>query len=178
MKEMNVMKPTKLKILKVWLEHKHDEDPDTSYLGKYSSNWEKGAIVRIGEHAGKFYEELPEDYRLSNDRREHTFFIPAMTGAETGNPDSPKQDYERMEALNRGDWGYIGIIAKAQVWNPQTQVTQVVRSGGLWGIESDSGKEYLASVELEELAGLKDELIALGIGERAITHAFGNVERK
>jgi len=96
-----------------------------------------------------------------------------------------RQDYERMERLNAGDWGYIGIRAEAEVisnvqgtddkWHG---VVQRVSSGGLWGIESDSDRDHLESVEKDELANLRDELKALGFSSRAISTAFKNVERK
>jgi hypothetical protein len=85
-----------------------------------------------------------------------------------------RQDYERMESLHRGDWVYIGLRAEAQV--VVDGMVQEITSGGLWGIESDSGREYLAEVETEELASLRQQLRALGFGTRAISTAFKNVE--
>jgi len=86
-----------------------------------------------------------------------------------------RQDYDRMESLNAGDWCYIGIRAEAKV-----QVTgdtvQRISSGGLWGIESDSDRSYFDEVQKDELANLKTELLALGFSTRAIATAFKNVE--
>ena len=172
---MSRMKKSKLQITKVRLEHVVDNDADLSWIGEYTDEARPDAIIREGEHAGGFVRDLPEDCELPSRGREYRFFIPAMTGEETGNPESPKQDFERMEAYNRGDWGCIGIIAKAELWNPTTHVCQTVRSGGIWGVESD-GKDYIGSLEKEELANLKAELLDLGIGERAIERAFKNVE--
>lgn len=104
-------------------------------------------------------------------RDEYRYFIAAMSGETTGNPDSVRQDYDRMESLNRGDWCYYGISAVAEVWNPKTHTTQKIRSGGLWGIESDSGN-YLEEVEQEQLTELSTELSSLGFGKRAITYAI------
>ncbi len=89
-----------------------------------------------------------------------------------------RQDYERMESLNRGDWSFIGISAEAEVWNADTQVVQRIHSGGLWGIESDSEQSYLEEVEQEELSNLKVELKAYGFSARAISKAFENVQHK
>src|SRR6266404_4304635 len=82
-----------------------------------------------------------------------------------------RQDYERMESLNRGDWCFIGIRTEAQI-QTGSDVVQDITSGGLWGIESDSGKEHIAETIREELANLKTELLALGFGKRAIASAF------
>jgi hypothetical protein len=112
--------------------------------------------------------------------REYRFFMPYAGGEKPGTDDYRKyglEDFKRMESYNRGHWHYLGIIAKAEIVSPQG-VCQTIRSGGLWGVESDSGHEYLAEVEGEELAALKAELTALGIGARAIAHAFAHVQHK
>jgi len=90
------------------------------------------------------------------------------------------QHYERMEKLNNGDFCFIGIRAYATISIPSgtSSVESEVSSGGLWGIESDSDKSYLESVEKEELGQLRTELKALGFSSRAISTAFKNVERK
>jgi hypothetical protein len=93
-----------------------------------------------------------------------------------------KQDYERMERLNAGDWCYIGIKAKAEVQiAPKTvfrdPVVQTLHSGGLWGIESDSDASYFDEIEKEELSDLRDELTAIGFSRRAIATSFRNIER-
>ncbi len=96
------------------------------------------------------------------------------------------QDYDRMESLNNGNWYYIGIRAEAEIGLPSnyTQagkpilMCQKITSGGLWGIESDSDRDYLESVEKDELADLKTQLKGLGFSARAISMAFKNVEKK
>lgn len=99
-----------------------------------------------------------------------------------------KQDYERMESLNKGHWYFVGVRAEAEYkavymtegrggrdyyGNPQT-----VTSGGLWGIESDSDRAYFEEVKREQLAELRSELKALGFSSRAISAAFKNVQEK
>ena len=88
-----------------------------------------------------------------------------------------RQDYERMESLNSGQWCYIGIRAEAEIigWHG---TVQRITSGGLWGIESNSDREYLKETEQEELANLKTELLALGFSRRAIATAFKNAEEE
>jgi hypothetical protein len=190
----------KLQIIKVRIEHCTDESPDTSYLGEFTDSPDGNAFIREGEHEGKLVSELGEDDELPSKGREYRFFLPsqniphnpknwahvqgaelAKVIAEHGSIEKADrayayQDWQRMERLNNGDWYYIGIIAKAELWNPASKVTQTVRSGGLWGIESDSGADYLASVAKDEFDALKTELLAMGIGERAIARAFKTVE--
>jgi hypothetical protein len=86
-----------------------------------------------------------------------------------------KQDYARMESLNRGDWQYIGIAARAEI--VVGMVSQTIRSSGLWGIESDSDQSYIKDVEQEQLDELRDQLIALGFSRRAIATAMKSVLR-
>jgi hypothetical protein len=93
-----------------------------------------------------------------------------------------RQDYERMERLHRGDWGYISIRAEAEVCIPSgagdAGIVQEITSGGLYGIESDSDKDYLASIEGEELGELRKQLYTLGFSKRAIATACKNVTHK
>lgn len=92
-----------------------------------------------------------------------------------------RQDYERMESLNAGNWCFIGIRATAEIavpTAPSNATLQEISSGGLWGIESDSDYEYLKSIEREELADLRGQLKALGFSSRAISTAFKNVTRE
>jgi hypothetical protein len=82
-----------------------------------------------------------------------------------------RQDFDRMESFNRGDWCYIGIRAEAEI-QTGSDVVQDIISGGLWGVESDSGREHIEETIREELANLKTELLALGFSKRAIASAF------
>jgi hypothetical protein len=88
-----------------------------------------------------------------------------------------RQDYDRMESLNRGDWCFIGLRAEAEV-QTGSDVVQRITSGGLWGIESDSDKDHLESTAREELAQLTTELVGLGFSRRAISTAIKNVQEK
>lgn len=88
---------------------------------------------------------------------------------------------ERKRQFEAGLFDFIGIRADAEIaipTGPELATIQHIRSGGLWGIESDSDKTYLASIETEELSALKTQLIALGFSTRAISKAFQNIERK
>jgi len=153
------------RILSVKVERRTDPDPDTSYLGKYSNTpgpddrtVDRKALGHMG-------------------RGEFRYFIAANSGKDTGNPDSVRQDYDRMEALNRGEWQHVGIMAAANIVLPGSDVVQRIASGGLWGIESDSGEDYFAEVEAEELADLRGELETIGFGKRQIDLAFRTAER-
>lgn len=96
---------------------------------------------------------------------------------------------ERFRQYREGQFDFIGIRADAEIGIPQNPaknaktdsgvyIVQNIRSSGLWGIESDSGREHIESVEKEQLGELKTELTALGFSTRAISKAFQNIERK
>lgn len=154
------------KILEVKIEQVLDEDPDLSFLGEYSNTEQEGAIETGRE--GSYFR----------------YFIPAMTGEETGNPDSPQEDYERMEAYNRGEWHSMGIRASARIAiNPgrpasQTQysVLEDITTPGIWGVESDSGEDYVTELGGEQLEELKDLLGELGFAAAEIAEAFKEVK--
>lgn len=119
-------------------------------------------------------------YEIPSRGREFRFFEPEAGGEKPGTDDYQKygkQDYDRMESLNRGSWCFIGIIAKATI-QLTSNLTQEITSGGLWGIESDSGQEYFDEVEKEQLAELRRELESIGFTKKQIDAAFTNVERK
>jgi hypothetical protein len=155
----------KVQIERVYLDRQTDECPDLSHLGEYSSA------------PGPDDKTIDRQERGDMGTRELRYFVAAMSGADSGNPESVEQDYRRMEDYNRQGWCMIGIIAKAVVRMP-SGLTQTIRSGGLWGVESDSESSYLADVEKEELTGLRAELESIGCTPRQIDAAFAKVERK
>ncbi len=172
----------KNRILRVWINRTPDDSPDTLFLGEYTDTLQDWAIVREGEFAGQYIANLPEDAfeEIPDKGREFRFFVPYAGGEEPGTKDYQTyglQDFERMESLNNGGWYFLGIIVKAEVVST-SGVIQIIRSGGLWGIESDSGTDYLEEVEKEELAELRTELESFGFGERAIDFAFKSIEHK
>jgi hypothetical protein len=138
-----------------------DSSPDLSYLGEYSDSPGPNAI-RV------------------NRRGAYRFFNPAMSGEETGNPDSPSQDFARRESY--GDsWYMCAIRASVEVAFPNDDGTftlETIRSPGLWGIESDSGKTYLESVARDELSQLEETLSSLKIPKRVISAACRDIRWK
>ncbi len=83
--------------------------------------------------------------------------------------ENASKDYDRMESLQRGAWGYIGIGARAEI--VIGGVCQTITSGSLWGIESDSEESYLRETEQEQLTELRGILHELGFSKRAIAAA-------
>jgi hypothetical protein len=81
-----------------------------------------------------------------------------------------QQDFDRMKSLYAGYWSFIGIKATAKVLIGDT--CQTIQSGGLWGIESDSGEDYLKDEEGNQLAELRAQLYNLGFSKRAIAAAI------
>lgn len=134
-------------------------------------------------------------------RNEYRYFNPSLNyvdksghlGADyKDDPNGPatvrgyvRQDYERMESLNAGNWCFIGIRAEAEIRYPYMTEgrggrtyfkTDVITSDGLYGIESDAGDDHIKSTIQEELSQLKAQLLALGVSKRAIATAFKEVQ--
>ena len=115
---------------------------------------------------------------ISNRSRKCRFFLPYAGGEAVGSKDwraYAQQDWERMRGLTEGKWGYVGIMAQAEVTLAGSNVIQRITSGGLWGIESDSGDAYLEEVAQSELEELRGVLQTIGFGRRAIAAAYANV---
>lgn len=163
MKTARISKP---KILRVVIEHRQDESPDTSWLGAYSTTAQSEyAIDRVergdcGHGEYRWFNPPVENYTGTSEAEIRKYC---------------EQDYQRMERLQRGDWYFLGIVAKAEVHLAGSYVVQRITSGGLWGIESDA-PEYHKEIEREELSSLKTQLQALGCGKAAIARAFANAE--
>jgi hypothetical protein len=101
------------------------------------------------------YEILATDLHRRDHPHEYRYFKPHVENYEgVLNDDLIKyciQDYERAEALNRGEWGYTGCIVTMYVDGLE------VAAASLWGIESDSGDDYIQVVEQDLIAECKSE---------------------
>lgn len=124
-------------------------------------------------------------------RNEYRYFNPSFNYVDkAGNPTDgltpedvrkyTRQDYERMESLNRGSWCFIGIRADAEIGIPQGKayLTQKLTSGGVGGYESDMSKTDFDSAEEEQLSELRSVLEGFGFSKRAIATAFKSIEHK
>lgn len=69
----------------------------------------------------------------------------------------------RMRDYDSGTWNYVGVRARALCFivcnGVGTHIT--LESAGLWGIESDSGDDYLDEVYHEEIGQLKNIIAAM-----------------
>ena len=77
-----------------------------------------------------------------------------------------KQDKKRLEAYYNEEWHFIGVQAVAEV--RLGGVCQTIKSGGLWGIESDSSEDYIESIYKEEKEDLSDMLQSIGFSTKEI----------
>jgi hypothetical protein len=189
------------KIERVEIVHKLDDVNDPSYIGTYSDSPENEFSIDRA-HDGDcphFWAnaDVPDDARecdcTSWDVSRNRYFNPGTVepfdvGASwipatvddkrsywfLAMQNNALQDYSRMTSLDDGQWHYIGIQAVAHISTPDGfgYTEQVVRSGGLWGIESDSDKEYIAEIEQEQLAELRGILAQFGFSKRAIAAAY------
>jgi hypothetical protein len=141
-------------------------------------------VTRLKKRIEKIERSFPSDSFL--DRNAYEYFKPYAGGEKPGTADYKKyawQDYKRMESLNNGNWQYIGIIAKAKILiplpsNPGSYQYQTISSGGIWGIESDSGEEYLQEEAAAQIVDLFWQLEALGIGKRSIQYAIKKCDKE
>jgi hypothetical protein len=89
---------------------------------------------------------------------------------DSGDPDYAEQDAERREAYRRGDFSMVGVVAEADV--VIEGITQTLKSGGLWGTESDSGEEYIQEIAADEYADLRKILTSIGVSTSQLPTEF------
>lgn len=70
---------------------------------------------------------------------------------------------DRLAAYQRDEFSFVGVRAVVTQHNWTSGVVKVVESPGLWGIESDSGEDYLWEVGAEELTYIAGEVATAGI---------------
>lgn len=138
-----------------------DDCPDISHLGEFC-DWQEGAIKRNPSYLERHSYEwiLPAISRDKYFQDLHKIGYSKGVAAELAQS-YVNQDIKRLESLERGDWYFIGIYATAR--KEVNGTIQTFRSGGLWGIESDSDESYLKEVEQEETEQLKSILAKLKI---------------
>lgn len=114
-------------------------------------------------------EIVPDDNQERPDENDEGFW-PSKDPDAAGYVDPDKFDDEwakaqaRMDAWERGDWYYVGVRAKAEIKVPHGRdhwILSTMRSPGIWGIESDSGADYMAEVFGDENVTLLEMLDSL-----------------
>lgn len=153
-----------MKIESIKVKRLLDEHPDTSCIGEYTDDPNDWSICRC---CGEYLTNCDDEHEIPRKCRNYRFFLPYAGGEKQGTADYQKygkQDYDRMESLNGGNWCFIGVQAEAEVSYPVAggsnghRRLETFTSGGLWGIESDSDDDYLAETENEQLTDLVQHL--------------------
>jgi len=145
------------KINRIVIKHSIDTGPDLSWLGEFSN--EKG--------------EFPIEHDLS-DSRTYNYF----NADNVENMKQAKQNYKRMIDYNNNHWWMIGIKAEAEIATGTKgwQLLNTIKSGGLWGIETDCDDSHIKEIENEQLDELKDVLRKLGFSKLQIEKAPIKIE--
>ncbi len=71
---------------------------------------------------------------------------------------------DRLRAYERGDFGFMGVVAEVEVDVEGT--IQTIRSAGIWGVESDSDDDHVQELAEEEREDLLSQLNALNVTVR------------
>ena len=130
-----------------------DETPDFSWLGEYTDKRRypetkdqklvdrlSGAVLdHTGfwrDERGRIVEELSHEphgreYQYTWHNNGHERIAYAL------------QDHRRLEDYNRGGWCFLGLVATVSFDGAE------IGRGSLWGIESDSKPDFIATTERE-----------------------------
>lgn len=162
----------KPKIESLRIKRLDDDSPDLSMLGEYGDTPRVGAIFRENAGRGEFRYWYPGPNHFPHDPKNWAHVkgearkkvIQEYGSVKKAAAAYVRQDFERMEAYGH-TWSMVGVVAEATVSYSEGQGvrrSETFTSGGLWGIESDSG-DYFKEVEREELDDLKSHLEAFGV---------------
>lgn len=139
------------KISKITVKHMTDENPMLDWLGTFDDEAKSELAINHRERSG-----------LGN--RTIEWFNPQPGACE--NKEHAEQDYKRMMQFENGDVSSLGIKAVAEILtsndNGKSWLRNEISSGGLWGIESDSGENYFNEISCEQQRELLPLLVAFG----------------
>lgn len=94
-----------------------------------------------------------------------------QTPAELGSLTGAVANRRRLQALERGEWHFVGARLAADVviaHDGRTDERLTLTTPGLWSIESDSDADYFREVALEDWDCLAADLAALGLDIGAV----------
>lgn len=134
-----------------------DDSKAVQTLGEYSNEEGSG---RIEEIIGRI------DRREQPGYQEHEFRFWTPVNFDSRHPENALQDYQRHEALCRGEWCYQGCVARAVVSYATSYGSRRLEhfsSAGIYGIESDSSPLVMMQAEVEQLLDLKAHLTVFGV---------------
>ena len=79
----------------------------------------------------------------------------------------------RKDSYNRGDWHMVGVYVVAIITygTENDEFLHTIKSPGIWGIESDSGVEYLQEIAQDELVTLCDMLREMNVDSDSLNVA-------
>jgi len=149
-----------IKIEAVWTERNAEDEPDLSWMvTKYDADAQK----------------IIKSHRYSNKDIEKYGWEKVKEWID--------EDNERLEAYGQSWWNlFIRAYARIQIPTSPNgdghRIVQLIRTPGLFGVESDSDDAYFKEVEDDELDTLKHILLAMGIDAVEVSRKIEGAERK
>ena len=174
------------KINNITLKIKIDEDPDVSYLGEITNSY--NARKQYNKHwipvnpknpDGEWFSpcnHLPhKDSNWEHVSQEDKNKVIAKYGSlREADIAYAYEDCERLQNFYAGNWWMEGIILRASIAvsddGTHWAYDEIVCS--LWGIESDEGEDYKATIVKDLSAELEHELTLWGFSHDEILNAF------
>lgn len=136
---------------------------------KIVTEHDETAVSELGEYSktpGPDDRTIDRDARGDMRRGEYQYWIAAMSGEETGNPESVEQDYKRAEALNNGEWDLQYLYLRAVVsydCGHGCRRTESLKSAGIGAVESDMDRDEKICMVREELEDLRTHLARFNV---------------
>lgn len=137
-------------------EPEEPREEDYASEGDYDAAFDKYWIAY--DNWQQIPNEILDEVGASYYPHEYKYFLPCCGGEDYPQSMSKEewtkcavQDYERMEDLNRGGWGFIGLVVTLDLGPCHTCHQNVISDASVWGIESDAPDDYMDEI-FEDLA--------------------------
>jgi hypothetical protein len=151
--DLPVKKSNKPTVTKIVIKRTLEDQPDLSYLGDFTNDYEKA------EEGDIVIDRFPEGEPRGG---EYRYFI----AHNVSNDKEARDNYARVMQFVSGQVGAYIISAEAYILVPDGRgnfMTQTISSGSIGGIDTDSDESYIKETEDEQIAELQSQLKAFGI---------------
>lgn len=146
------------RLASVFIKWVEDENPDFSFIGKWTDDWEPGAIEAKNTNGNEYKYFVSANHDVYDPKswshvpgKEKQKTIRKHGSLKNATRFYALEDMKRMEGYCAGKWVMTGCIVSGTYGSLRA-------NDSLWGIESDCGEKYRKTIERDRIASVVSEL--------------------